>query len=420
MLAIFAVVLSWSLWKWWEIRRYRQAMGAIQKEIESGLGGLAARDLAALLSWKPDSDEALYLLGKCELARGRAQAADTAWARVAPRSRFAPQAMAGRVQVQMELGRLADAEQLINNALKDPQIDGSLLRALLAPVYLPQGRLEEVLRLIEARWDALDRSGEGASDQAINLVRLHVDLRLTPSDDELNRAALEGAARAAAEDDRVWLARANQALGDGALDEASSWLDRCLERRPEDPAVWSARLNWALRTNRVALARQALTHLPAEASTPAQVQKLAAWFAAQRGDVATERRALERLSAADPADLVALDRLAEIAVKDSRPERALDVRRRKAEIEKAMARYEKLHKRRQPSRDAAELGRLAGELGQRFEAKAFLTLAVAVDPEREDLRHDLARLLARRDPLVAPGRTLAQVLAAEINEGNAR
>jgi thioredoxin-like negative regulator of GroEL len=416
LLVALGVVLLWGVWNWWEIRSYRRAMAVIDDEIADGLNGLAARNLEALLAWKPNSDEALYRLGTCEMARGRIPAADAAWARVPPYSPFAAQAMVGRVQIQMELYRLADAEQMIEDALANPQIDGASLRAILAPVYLPQGRLDDTLRVIEARWDALDRAGEGASEAAINLLRLHIDVRLSPGETEVICAALEQAARTAPEDDRVWLARANQAIRDGAFDEAARWLDACLKRRPEDPAVWRARLNWAIKSNRVESARQALAHLPAETSTPAGVQKLSAWFAARRGDVAAERRALERLVTDDPADLAAVDRLAEIAIKDGQSDRASELRRSRAEIDEAMARYLKLHKRHQPSRDAAEMGRLAERLGQWFEARAFLTLAVAVDPDRAELGRALARIRKRGDTAAGSGRTLAELLAPELGD----
>ena len=416
MLAVIAVGLLCCGWKWWEIRRYRRAMAVIEEEIESGRNGLAARNLAALLAWKPDSDEARYLVGTCELARGHHQAAEAAWAQVSPRSRFAPQALVGRVQLQLELGRLADAEQMIKDAVDDPRMDGPSVRVLLGSVYLPQGRPEETLRLLEARWDALNQAGEGASELAINLVRTHIDIRRSPGEIEVIRAALKRGARMAPEDDRIWLGKANVAIHDGEYDEAARWLDRCARRRPEDVAVWRTRLSWAVKTNRIALARQALAHLPAEVSTPAQVQKLAAWFAAQRGDVEIERRALERLIAADPADFVALDRLAELAVRNDQPDRAGELRRAKTEIEKIRARYQQLHKRHQPSRDAAEMARLAEQLGQWFEAKAFLTVAIAADPDRAGLRRDLARLHDRSDTIGGPRRTLAQLLAPELGD----
>ena len=38
------------------------------------------------------------------------------------------------------------------------------------------------------------------------------------------------------------------------------------------------------------------------------------------------------------------------------------------------------------------MARLAEQLGRRFEARAFLTLAISEDPDRDDLRRDLQRL----------------------------
>jgi thioredoxin-like negative regulator of GroEL len=398
VLPVVAGGLLWGGWKWWEVRRDRRAIAEVREEINAGLHGTAARKLMAILARRPDSDEADYLLGTCEMARGRTEAAVESWARVPPDSRFAPRSILGRIQVHMEHGRLAEAEQLVKDALDDPRIDGSGLPILLGPVYCQQGRLDEAERLIEARWDHLNEAGEGPSEKAINLVRLHIELGRTIPPVEVIRSVLDQAARFAPEDDRVWLGKANLAIRIGSYDEAARWLDACLRRRPDDVPAWRARLDWAVATNRIAEAQEALEHLPAEASTPARVNKLAAWFAARRGDRESERRALERLIKVDPADLAALDRLAELAEQAGQPTRAADLRRKKSEIDQLKARYQKLHERNQPMRDAAEMARLAEQLGRRFEARGFLTFAVAVDSDRNDLRRDLARLNQRTDP----------------------
>ena len=113
LLAVVAGGLLLGGWRWYEIRRYRRAMAEIEAEMEYGRNGTAARKLADLLAWKPDSDEAAYLLGTCEMARGRPETADEVWSRIPPGSPFAPKAILGRMQLQMERGRLADAEQII-------------------------------------------------------------------------------------------------------------------------------------------------------------------------------------------------------------------------------------------------------------------------------------------------------------------
>ena len=114
-------------------------MAEIEEDIENGRHGTGARKLTAFLAGQPDSDEANYLLGTCEMARGKTQAADAAWARVKPGSRFAAAAILGRMQIQMELGRLSAAEKIIKDALDDPRIDGSSLPILLGPGLLPPG-----------------------------------------------------------------------------------------------------------------------------------------------------------------------------------------------------------------------------------------------------------------------------------------
>ena len=110
LLAVVAAALIGGGWKLWELRRYRRAMVEIKQEIQAGRHGHAARKVAMLLAWKPDSDEAAYLLGVCEKARGQSQAAFQAWERVPPGSPFGARAIRGRMDLLIERGRLADAE----------------------------------------------------------------------------------------------------------------------------------------------------------------------------------------------------------------------------------------------------------------------------------------------------------------------
>jgi tetratricopeptide (TPR) repeat protein len=285
----------------------------------------------------------------------------------------------------------------------------------LGPIYCQQGRLEETLRLIEARWDALNRAGEGDSESAINLIRGHIERRRSPIPVEVIRSDLDPAAQLNPQDDRVWLGKANLAIRVRSYQEAERWLDACLRRRPEDVPVWRARLEWAVATNRVVEAREAMKHLPVEESTPAQVWTLAAWLAAKRGDLASERRALERLIAVDPTDSAAFDRLAEMAVQEGQPARADEFRQRKAEIDRLEARYQKLYQRNQPARDAEEMAQLAEQLGRRFEARAFLTVAIMDDSDRDDLRRHLDRLKQDARTIEEPGRTLADLLVADLD-----
>ena len=189
---------------------------------------------------------------------------------------------------------------------------------------------------------------------------------------ETVRAILEQASQRAPDDDRVWLGRANLAIRTGALDEAKRWLDACRERRPEDVPVRRARLFWGIATDRADAVEKAMAHMPATEWNLARFHQVNAWLAAHRGDVATERRELELLVAADPADVTALGRLAELAENESQPARVADLVGKKTKIDRLRARYLKLHDRTQPIRDAEDLARLAEQLGRRFEARVYL------------------------------------------------
>ena len=90
--------------------------------------------------------------------------------------------------------------------------------------------------------------------------------------------------------------------------------------------------------------------------------------------------------------------LGDIAKTEGHADRARELNRQKAETETIMERFKHLHARNQPLRDAAELARLALRLGQRFEARAFLTLACHIDPDRADLRSELAVLKDSQQP----------------------
>ena len=181
---------------------------------------------------------------------------------------------------------------------------------------------------------AWSRLVDGALDEVMSVLRLYIPWGLEAPSVEEVRGFLDQAGRSAPDDDQVWLGKANLAIRQGAWDEASRRLDACLRRRPEDVSgSGRAYLNWAVGSGRVAEARKALTHLPAHEASSAQVHRLSAWFASRRGDSGRRaNRGSERLIAADPADVAALDRLAELAAKDGRNDRRDEIRRMKAEL----------------------------------------------------------------------------------------
>jgi enediyne biosynthesis protein E4 len=203
------------------------------------------------LTRDPGSDEAVYLLGICAQTQGRGQAALDILARVAPGSAFSYQAILARIGLCHDSGRFATAEQIIIDSAKDPRNERTDLRVLLVPIYGQLGRLDETLRLIEDQWEHLNNTDQGASERVIDLVRMHIEIDFKPNLVENVRTYLDQALQLAPDDNRVWLGRANLAIGTRDYDEAKRWLDACVKHRPEDHPVWRLRLVWGMATNRI-------------------------------------------------------------------------------------------------------------------------------------------------------------------------
>jgi tetratricopeptide (TPR) repeat protein len=412
-----ALGLFWGYRAWSADQNYRRAILSIELEMVNGRFGIAARELNRLLERYPDSAEAALLLGRCEKERGRVEAATEALSRVSPGSDLSHKAILARMRLRHDQGRFAAAEQLIEEAAADPRSDRAHVRVLLVPIFSQLGRLDEAQRLLEDWWQELNNAGEGASERAIDQVRMHVELAFKPNPVDNVRAYLDQAFQMAPDDDRVWLGRANLAIRTGDYTGARRWLDDCLKRRPDDVPVWSAMLGLGLANDRIDLVEQALAHLPADGSTPAQRLWLGAWLYSHRGDHKVEREALELLIALSPGDRSALDWLARLADLAGETAKAGAWRGRKVDIEKLRARYEKLFDRNQPIRDAEEMADLAERLGRTFEARGFLSVEVAADPARADLLRKLERQNVTPAPVALPGKTLAEVLGASTRKG---
>ena len=118
VLSLAAIVggMVWGGWRWSRIRRYRVRAGGDPRADPGRPPRGRARNLAALMTWEPGSDEAAYLLGVCEKARGRSEAAAAAWARVPARFAVRGSGDPGSRRAGSDRGRLADAEQVLNRS----------------------------------------------------------------------------------------------------------------------------------------------------------------------------------------------------------------------------------------------------------------------------------------------------------------
>jgi enediyne biosynthesis protein E4 len=411
---VCAGVFLWAALAWSSALTYRKAMSDARLQMSAGRFAIAARNLVNVLDRYPSSDEAAYLLGVCEQQRGDIRKAAAAWARIEPGSPSSELALTAHALALFNKGQLRSIEELVDQVCRDTRNETTGVRTLLIPSFRQTGRVDDAKRLVEDRWQHLAETGQGAKELAIRMVRMHIELTDKPPAIESLRAFNDHASRQAPDDDRVWLSRAELAIRAGNYDEANRWIEACLKIRPNDVPAWQTRFKWAMAANRVDEVREALKHLPASVTSQAQLHRIAAWLGSRQGDFAVERDELERLIAVDPADLPSLTRLVELAEKEGQASRAAELLQRKTEVIRLESRYAKLHDRQQPVRHAVEMAQLAEKLGRTFEARAFLTLAVAENPDRADLPQVLERLIRSRAPGAPPAETLAQAVANEL------
>jgi hypothetical protein len=322
----------------------------VKQEMAAGRPETARQQLLVLAGDHPGYGEVNYQLGLCELSLGNPRAAVAAWERVTAGTPFATLASVQRATLAMDAGQLTRAEEILQAAL--PGASGEyawrVLRALEL-LYQIEERHYELRQTIIASWDYADSPG------AVVRQLFRIDTAPVPLG-TIHRAL----SRAAPDDDRARLARANLAIRTRQFDEAARLLDSCVDQRQDDPALWRGQLELARATADLGRAQRALEHLPADDASPAEVLRLRAWIGARRGDHSAERLALSALIEQEPGDFAALDRLAELA----------RLRSLEAQMRQVLKRYRALLEN-EPIGDPAELESLAGALGRRLEARGW-------------------------------------------------
>jgi tetratricopeptide (TPR) repeat protein len=301
----------------------------------------------------------------------------------------------------MNVGRYAPAETELIAALGARGKEGVEAHESLSHLYAREGRTADARRVLEAEWDL-------APDRAELLKSEWKLATMVPPYDQIRGVLL----RADPDDDRVWLGLGNLETHVGHFDEAKLWLNRCLERRPEDYAVWRAWLELAEKTEDLATFRKALTHLPAFRFTRREVLSFRAWLATRSGDASVERQALTDLLIKEPRNPWALERLAELELPAGRDAEAAALRRRKAKIDLAKEPFRQLYVGKGNFRTrAVDLARVAETLGYDFQARGWALLTLESDPAHADeARTLLARLHRPEPPADREGRTLADLV----------
>ena len=230
-LSLGLIVVGWGGWSRVSERRYRRELAEANREMASGL-----HQLAAATSFHADGATA-------ERGRGRLS---TRFMRGSPwsfpfrrgllvayshRTARSPTSPLWHARLFMNAGRFAPAETLLLSVPRGRRPESDQANQALQVLYHFQGRIAEIRELIKESWAQ-------SVDPAIVLRKLYVLDHSTFPVDHI-RKTLQNADP---QDNRVWLGQANLAAWTGQLDEASRWLARCSQSRPDDEPIWHARL----------------------------------------------------------------------------------------------------------------------------------------------------------------------------------
>ena len=226
------------------------------------------------------------------------------------------------------------------------------------------------------------------------------------------RQEIEQANRAAPDDDRVWLALADLATRTGRFERCS--------RIPRAVRVGSAR-----RPGRLAgPARVGPGCRPGPTRSCGAAAAFAGFGGAQVArarasslDGGAVRRpqvepsALESLVSLKPADTAAIDRLASLAAQGQSTIALASCETVRAMIDAATERYRALISQPELPSHAIELARNAEQIGRRFDARAWWTLAARAKPFGRTRGHGRAARLGKTEAADRHhGRTLADLL----------
>jgi tetratricopeptide (TPR) repeat protein len=386
-IAVGLLALAWLLYERLDAWRARGTLRLAQQEIALGQLEGARRRLSALAATPGVLGGAAdYWLGICEALRGHPEAALGAFGRLPEGYAFDPIGAYHEAKANLSHGRLHAAERRLEQAVAAGGPGQDRARDLLSHVYQLEVRFDDLRGLFQTSLAA-------AGDPTRDLKELsNLDLERLPY--QGLRAALELAGKNAPQDDRVWLGKARLAIEAGRWDEAEAWLRRCRDAGADAP-VWRSWIEWARGSVQPEEALEAVRHLdPAQLDAGARLELLA-WVYQTRGETEAEAAALERWLQLEPTARPALERLAELAHQAGRHDRAADLRRRMAELERAMADYrQRLWHQESPqtARARAEMAHLAEAAGRPHEAHALLAWAHQADPDDATAREGLARI----------------------------
>jgi tetratricopeptide (TPR) repeat protein len=365
-----------------ESRRIQAELAVARSDMSRRAWGEALVRLEALVrSWRyRGSGEVDYRLGVCRWKLGRRQAAVAALKRVPSGSEFGAEAAVLLAEDDLDQGRLSAAEDRLLGLLRPGEPGPKPVMMLLMWLARFEARYDEARAWMRAAFDR--------ADEPIALLRQLwlLDRGAVPIDGV--RSDLQRWLARSPDEDRVWLGLGRVEILAGRLDEAEAWLRRCSSRRAGDRAVERTWRDWARAAGRADELERILAGPLGTELEPAERLADRVWLAQQAGWVDDVRRGLECWLEREPRNPEVLARLATLAAQDGEATRAAELRRRKARVDDALARYSSRIKAPDlfaSLGDQVAMAQLAEEAGRTFDARAWCTLAARVEPRHPEV-----------------------------------
>ncbi len=341
----------------------------------------------------PADPEIHFLLGSAEEKLGHPQSAVDHWALIQLDARTGQKAAYLRARTLVKtFGRLTEAERLLRTLESGHDEYSTASRWLLCETFIWEGRINEARHLIETGWSR----SEGYDRVA--LLREHWRLERVVTAEEDVKAILHASVGGAPQDEGIRLVQATLATRYGRLADAKRWLDACRDATPKNPVVERAFLQWSMAAEEPGEMALALSHFSSKDFDALEILQLDSWCARRRKDATGEARALEEGLQWRPDDSSALDRLHVLAREAGDESRQAKYRRLKTEMDRLreMYRWRLINlPSRLPDVPAADLARIAEQLGRTFEAKGWWEVALAQNTDDSESREAVDRLTRR-------------------------
>lgn len=362
---------------------YDRTIARVRSDVESQNYRDASKKIDFLLELPfMKSDQAFYLKGLCDYSTGKPDEAMASWQKVSSNARFNHE-IAIRTGEWLETqGKLAQAEFTYRKGLLKPGGRPQDIRHMLVQLLWLEGRLYECRELVETNWrKRKETNGIDDSNAIANLrALLSLDLEVYPVDHVRNR--LTALARKSPADAGILLGIANLYIKSGQYPEAKAALNAISRTKVEelDRAIVASEIQLALHQNNTRAIIEIITKADSIALPPTDAIQIASLLLRNDTDNHQLVNIINEHLTIHPADVWAIDELAELEISAGNKTRASELKLSRATIDQTLRDYSHMVGVDLKS-NSLKMSEMSAILGRWFESLAFRGLAARLHPD---------------------------------------